>query len=205
MYKGLICFTAFAALSAGANAQVSALINYPVADVLGHREFQFNHNFTSADSKLTGQYLHSHNYVLGLFDVAEVSGIADFLGSHTFGLKFTPYRSKDEKFAFGFGWQGLSSDAVSHFEYGRYTIGDYNLHFGYQHDDEDRGVFGFDHTFSEQWGCSAEYVGNSTGSSAYSLFYTMKSGLVLQGIYTKPHDFATEANYTFVLTYTFRI
>jgi hypothetical protein len=84
-------------------------------------------------------------------------------------------------------------------------MGNYNLHLGHQHDDENRGVFGFDHAFSDQWGCSAEYVGNSTGSAAYSLFYTMKSGLVLQGIYTKPHDLATEANYTFVLTYTFRI
>lgn len=205
MYKGFICVTAFAALAASGNAQVSALINYPIADVLGHREFQLNHNFTSADSKLGGQYLNSTNYVLGLFDVAEVSGITDFMGSHNFGLKFTPYRSKDENLAFGFGWQGLSSDAVSTFEYARYTMGNYNLHLGYQHDDENRGVFGFDHAFSDQWGCSGEYVGNSTGSSACSLFYTMKSGLVLQGIYTKPHDLATDANYTFVLSYTFRI
>lgn len=205
MCRGLLCSTAFVALAASGRAQVSALINYPVADVLGHREFQLNQNLTSADSKLSGQYLHSQNYVLGLYDLAEVSGITDFLGSHNFGLKFTPYRSKDEKFAFGFGWQGLSSDSVSTFQYARYTSGNYNLHFGYQHDDENRGVFGFDHAFSDQWGCSGEYVGNSTGSSAYSLFYTMKSGLVLQGIYTKPHDVATDATYTFVLSYTFRI
>jgi hypothetical protein len=205
MNKGLIFIFGATALAATSQGQVSALINYPVADVLGHREFQLNQNFTSSNSKLTSQYLQSQNYILGLFDVAEVSGITDFLGSHNFGLKFTPFRSKDEKFAFGFGWQGLSSNAVSTFEYARYTMGNYNLHLGYQHDDENRGVFGFDHAFSGQWGCSAEYVGNSTGSAAYSLFYTMKSGLVLQGIYTKPHDLATEANYTFVLTYTFRI
>lgn len=205
MNKGFICVLGFVALSASGKAQVSALINYPVADVLGHREFQLNHNFTSIDSGISGQYLQSTNYILGLFDVAEVSGITDFLGSHNFGLKFTPFRSKDENFAFGFGWQGLSSDSVSHFEYSRYTVGNYNLHLGLQHDDEDRGVFGFDHAFSDQWGCSAEYVGNSTGSSAYSLFYTMKSGLVLQGIYTKPHDSATDPNYTFVLSYTVRV
>jgi hypothetical protein len=205
MNKGLIFIFGATALAASSRGQVSALINYPVADVLGHREFQLNQNFTSANSNLTSQYLQSQNYVLGLFDVAEVSGITDFLGSHNFGVKFTPYRSKDEKFALGFGWQGLSSNAVSTFEYARYTMGSYNLHLGYQHDDENRGVFGFDHAFSDQWGCSGEYVGNSTGSAAYSLFYTMKSGLVLQGIYTKPHDIATDANYTFVLSYTFRI
>jgi hypothetical protein len=205
MNKGLMFIFGATALAASSKGQVSALINYPVADVLGHREFQLNQNFTSSNSKLTSQYLQSQNYVLGLFDVAEVSGITDFLGSHNFGLKFTPIRSKDEKFAFGFGWQGLSSNAVSTFEYARYTMGNYNLHLGYQHDDENRGVFGFDHAFSNQWGCSAEYVGNSTGSSAYSFFYTMKSGLVIQGIYTKLHDVSVDANYTFVLCYTFRI
>ena len=205
MNKGLIFIFGATALAATSQGQVSALINFPVADVLGHREFQLNQNFTSSNSKLTSQYLQSQNYVLGLFDVAEVSGITDFLGSHNFGLKFTPIRSKDEKFAFGFGWQGLSSNAVSTFEYARYTMGNYNLHLGYQHDDENRGVFGFDHAFSNQWGCSAEYVGNSTGSSAYSFFYTMKSGLVIQGIYTKLHDVSVDANYTFVLCYTFRI
>ena len=106
MNKGLIFIFGATALAASSQGQVSALINYPVADVLGHREFQLNQNFTSSNSKLTSQYLQSQNYVLGLFDVAEVSGITDFLGSHNFGLKFTPIRSKDEKFAFGFGWQG---------------------------------------------------------------------------------------------------
>ena len=74
MNKGLIFIFGATALVSTSQGQVSALINYPVADVLGHREFQLNQNFTSGDSKLTGQYLQSQNYVLGLFDVAEVSG-----------------------------------------------------------------------------------------------------------------------------------
>ncbi len=201
----LLSCAAFGCGTLTAWGQVSALNNFPIADVMGHREFQINQTFAGSDTKLNTSYVQSTNYLLGLFDIAELSGNADWLGNHQVGLKLTPWRSKDERTSFGFGWQDLRGQAESPFACARHTLGNWNLYGGWQRDEENRVLLGFDHALSDKWILAGEYAGSATGSTSFSVFYNITPGLVFQGIWTKPHDSTVDANHQFVLTYTFRI
>jgi hypothetical protein len=192
-------------LGRSAYGQVSALINYPVADGLAHREFQFNHNFTSADTGLNASYLHSTNILLGLFDRLEISGSTDWLGESNFGFKFTAFRSKDEKTVVATGLQNMKGVGGDPFCCVRQNTGNYNLHAGWLNSGESQVTFGADTMLNSRLGCSCEYGGGTTGSSSLCLYYTLSTGLQLQTMYTKPNDTTVDPFHTFVLTYTIRI
>jgi hypothetical protein len=201
--KGYTCLT-FTLAAIGANAQVSTLINFPTADCLGHREFQLNQNFSSATPKLNTSYIQSTNYLVGLFDRVELAGIHDWQGNHAFGVKLTPYRSKDEKLAVGVGLQNMRGLRGDPFVNTRYSLGNWNLHAGWLNTTESQATLGVDTMITSKLGGSLEYGSAPSGSAAAILYYSLTEGLLLQAMFTKPNDPTADVNHTVTLTYTFR-
>jgi hypothetical protein len=186
------------------NAQVSTLVNYPTADVLGHREFQINQNFSASDPKLNTSYVQTTNYLIGLFDRGELSANVDWLGEHTMAFKLTPYRSKDEKLSVGVGYQNCRNLTGDPFAALRISNGNWNLHTGWFRDDEDHFTLGVDTMLNDRLGGSLEYGSADSGSTGLCLYYTLTQGVVLQGILTKPNDTTADTLHTFVVSYTLR-
>lgn len=186
-------------------AQSSALLNYPIADVLGHREVQIYHIVTSAQPKLKTQYANSTNWILGLYDNFEISGLHDWSGSFQAGLKINPWRSADGNSSFGFGWQDVRGAGESPFAAFRQTFGNWNAYVGWQRDTESRGLFGLDFMFSDQWSCGVEYASAASGGLSLGVYYYFTPDLSLQGIWTRQNDRTSDDVHQWMLSYTFRV
>jgi hypothetical protein len=194
---GLLCATT-------TSAQISTVINYPSADVMGHREFQINQGFTSKTPNLNTSYVQSTNYLVGLFDRLEFAGNADWVGNHSFGVKATLYRSKDETFSFGTGLQNMRKLDGDPFACVRKSCGNWNFHAGWVRDASSYGTLGIDTMLNPRLGASYEYGSGPTGASAMMLYYNLTDGFQLQGFVTRPNDTTVDATHNFVLSYTLR-
>ena len=199
---------AFTLMTTGAQASLTSLINYPIADFLAHREYQENVTAGGTENYLDPKVNWSQGGTLGLFDKGEIGFTNDFESGWGYEAKVKLFESAgDHKFLVSGGFANVSTtdNTVDKFIMARYDAGKVRVHAGYYYSDFGVGVFGVD--FGLPHGMSGA-IEHATGPGATTWFalnmpvFTEKLQLMLgAGV---PWEHGDGYKYTAALTYGMR-
>ncbi len=167
IYRG-IAVAAGTLLMSAAFAGPTGLIVMPIADILGHREVNFQVAVAGNERNVDKGHYWAQSVEFGLYDVMEVGYDNDFLGNTVLNAKFLLYQSKGAgKFLVSGGLQnvGLFDSQPDKYIVGRYDMKSCRLHAGCIYNDRFRGMVGIDAPLPKGWSIAADYV---SGPGAYA-------------------------------------
>lgn len=135
---------AILSIAGASSASVTALTVMPIADVLKNHEAVIGYSITGNERNIDKDHTHYAWVTFGVGDNVEFAYGNDLRGQYTLHAKAQLYSGKNCALSIGamnYTGDGLKCDT---FVVGRYDLACCRLHFGYQHDDTDRGIFGTD-------------------------------------------------------------
>jgi len=136
---------AILAVAGVSGASVTALTVMPIADVLKNHEAVFGYSITGTERNISKDHTHYAWVTFGVGDSVEFAYGNDLRGQYTLHVKAQLYSAKNMAFSIGamnYTGDGMKADT---FAVGRYDLPcGVRLHFGYEHTDTHRGIFGAD-------------------------------------------------------------
>jgi hypothetical protein len=167
--KRCIALSAIAACASGALAGPTVLINIPIADILGHREFAYIYGVSGTEARIDKRWYSYQGYAIGLFDILELGLENDFLGTSELSLRLKLLEDpKDARWALSVGARAWhNGEEGSWHLMGRYDLPHFRIHGGVVKSDEHRWVLGLD--------------GPVFGDSTWLLEHTSGTGAITWG------------------------
>ena len=148
-------------IASAAFAGPTSLIAMPIADVLAHREFNFEIAGSGNERNIDKAYHWGQAVTVGLYDVMEFGYDNDFLGNTTLNAKWQFYQSPGAgKFALAVGMQniGLLDEQPDKYVVGRYDMKACRVHAGCLYNDRYRTMLGVDAPLPKGLTFAADYI-----------------------------------------------
>ncbi|MBS1724127.1 MAG: hypothetical protein JSS66_14380 [Armatimonadetes bacterium] len=164
-------FLALAGAATIAPAQVTSLINIPVADLQGSHGVEIGHWVTGYERSVDPRYYHYSYAVVGLGDRVEIAGATDYLGWSAWGFKVGVVDDQKRHYAVSAGIQNIRGNESSPFVVGRYDLGQVRFHAGWSRDDRQRLICGVDFPLNDSFYVAIDHSSSDGGSTWAGLYY----------------------------------
>ncbi|MCH7903967.1 MAG: hypothetical protein IH944_05290 [Armatimonadetes bacterium] len=133
------------AVSVGVCSGPTGLIIMPIADILGDSEYNFTASFSDYKTPYDSRVYDGARFDFGVLDRFEFGVGRRRDGTTALDAKMLVWEERTEgRFAIAAGMMGWDGGEGTEFLVMRYDHDDYRLHFGGQHDQDDRFLFGID-------------------------------------------------------------
>ena len=147
-------------LSSQAHAFSTSLINFPIADILKHREGLYYVGFGGYARNINKGFSWYQSATFGLFDKAEIGFSNDFLGSTLLDGKVQIYDSPKQGVSLSFGvnqYDTVTGKSDTFLAY-RKDMGNFRFHAQAYKSEKIVGVFGVDFGWANGWSGAIEHV-----------------------------------------------
>ena len=206
---GLVLSIAF--VPGKAHAYSTTLINFPIADILKHREGMYLLGASGFARNVDKGFSWSQSATFGIFDKGELGVANDFLGHSVFDAKLQIYDAPKDGVSLSIGVAQYDADARTNdtFVCVRKDFANFRLHASAYKSDKIVGVFGVD--FSCGKGCCSGWSGaieHVTGTNSET-WVALTSPMVAKGVSVTlasrfPWDGGSGPQYQAILNYGFR-
>lgn len=200
-------FVAINLFACQANAFSTNLINFPIADILKHREGLYTVQANGFARNVNKGFSWGQTATIGVCDHAELGWSQDFMGHSVYDAKVQLVDDQEKFGTLSFGISAWDVDAHTNdvFLSYRKDVGNFRCHATAYRSDKINGIFGVDFAGPCGWGCAVEHqtgsdsqtwVGFTSPQIAKGLTATLTSRL--------PWDGGSGSQYQVILNYGFR-
>lgn len=206
LFLGLALTAGTTLLTCQAHAYSTSLINFPIADILKHREGLYTFGALGFAHNVNKGFNWSQTATVGVLDRAELGWSNDMMGHHVYDAKFQLYDSAKDGASASFGIANFDADAHTNdaFLTVRKDFANFRLHASAYRADKVVGIFGVDFAFGE-WGGAVEH---KTGTESET-WVAFTSPMIAKNLNVTlasrcPWDGGSGPQYQVVLNYGFR-
>lgn len=191
-----------------AQAYSTSLINFPIADILRHREGLYTIGAAGFARNVNKGFNWAQTATVGVLDHAELGWSNDFNGHNVFDAKVQFWDSPKDGLAMSFGITNYDADAHTNdaFFSVRKDFANFRLHAEAYRSDKVVGVFGADFCCGCGWSGAIEH---KTGSDSQTWVAFTSPCIKMRGLTATlasrcPWDGGSGPQYQVILNYGFR-
>lgn len=206
-FCGFALFAGSIFLTNTVQASVTSLINFPIADILKHREGLYTVGALGYARNVNKGYSWAQTATVGILDRGELGLSQDFLGHMTYDAKIQLVDDPKQGWAASFGISAFDADAHTNdaFFSVRKDFANFRFHATAYRSDKINGVFGADFACGCGWNGAVEHL---TGSDCQTWIAAtspnIAPGLNVMLASRIPWDGGAGPQYQVVFNYGFR-